>query len=388
MPVRPAPRRPESAAWWLGGVLGALGCHPASTVADSAPSDSASPAACSAVVDPSAPMDFLSLIGRLSDQRCLQTADQNALAVQMQLFHAQQTVWCDAVYRLSSPDGLWFEGTPELVHEHASVPDVAITATGEQIVVYNDLDPDLLIDTLRTDPARFWRQGLLGLGGLGMAVNDGTGFVDASFDAHFDALSEVVDPDLYALPNGDLRFAWYAVPAGRLPAGTWDPYMADKPHAFFRSESSDSADFPSAGTIVQSSDGDQGDADPTMLSLPDGGEVLYASSWDQTAKGWTSPDAVAWDVNSPPAVDTLLEAAGPDTLPDGAGGYRMYYVDSVALVESMATSSDGLTWTAYGQVMQLPGASGGSVARAPDGTWWIYFNIPDATCVQSASSGG
>ena len=47
---------------------------------------------------------------------------------------------------------------------------------GTHILVYNDVRPGLLVDVIRGDPERLWRQGLLGLGGLGMAIDFGYGF--------------------------------------------------------------------------------------------------------------------------------------------------------------------------------------------------------------------
>ncbi len=358
---------------------------------DSAPSETGDdsgtppPPACQALEDPGLPMDFASLTARLGTQHCLSVIDQGAMSGQIDRFHAEQRVWCDEVYRMDSPDGLTFSTTPQQVREHASVSDVMVTATGTHVVVFNDLSPTLLMDTLVSDPERFWRQGLLGLGGLGMIVDDGAGFQDAVFDAHLASLQELIDPDLAALADGTFRFVWFGVPVAALSPDSWDPYLSAEPHAFFRTTSSDFASFPTAPAIVSCSEGEYGEADPSVVSLADGGEVLYAGALSGTAKGWRSEDGVTWDDPGTPTLESGLPAGAPDLVSDGAGGYRMYFVNNQTGREEVATSLDGETWAILGPVMDMPNAHGGSVARAPDGTWWIYFNIPNAECMAQAA---
>lgn len=332
-------------------------------------------------------MDFPSLLARLDGQGCLATEDQDAMELEIDRFQSEQSVWCDQVYRLPSEDGLWFAGLPELVRPHASVPDVLILPDGAHVLTYVDLGPEMFMATLRDDPARFWRQGLVGLGGIGMMVDDGSGYEDVVFDAHLASLQEVVDPDVGLLDDGSFRLAWYAVPVAQLPVDSWDPYMAAKPHSFYRTTSPDLATFPLAPVVVACSEGEFGEADPTMLTLPDGAEVLYAGAWEGTSMGWSSVDGEAWGVDGPD-VDSHLPAAGPDVVPDEEGGYRMYFVNTEAHREYVATSVDGLSWTMGQAVMDIENASGGTVARAPDGTWWIYFNMPDPACVASVHDGG
>lgn len=349
---------------------------------DSTPSDDSgdtAPAPCDEP-DPGGAKDFWALAGRLDAQHCLSPSDQEAMSHEMDRFHEEARVWCDQVYRLRSVDGLAFTGEPELVRTHASVADVMITPEGTHVVVYNDLAPTLLMDTLVQDPERFWRQGLLGLGGIGMIVDEGSGFVDAAFDAHLASLQEVIDPDLSVLADGTFRFVWFAVPVGNLSRDDWDPLVSHKPHAFFRTTSPDLASFPTAPPIVSSSEGEYGEADPSVVSLSNGGEVLYAGAWDGTAKGWISADGETWDDGAAPDIDSQLPAAAPDVVHDGVGGYRMYFVNTETAREDVATSVDGQRWTLLGPVMDVPDANGGAVAQAPDGTWWIYFNLPDKEC--------
>ena len=142
------------------------------------------------------------MMGRLSTQRCLVDEDIDAVAGWMESFEAVG-ITCDMVMRTHSPDGISSWSTPERVREHASVPDVFITGTGDHVLLYNDVTPGLLEETLRADPARLWRQGLLGLGGMGMAIDEGAGFVEVdTLDLHLPTPSLVVDPDLGRRADG------------------------------------------------------------------------------------------------------------------------------------------------------------------------------------------
>ncbi|MSP54462.1 MAG: hypothetical protein EXR69_02470 [Myxococcales bacterium] len=342
--------------------------------------------ACAAAPDPARSMTLPALLARLDAQGCLAAEDQDAMALEIERFHSEQSVWCDQVYRLSSADGLWFSGFPELVRSNASVADVLITPDGTHVLTFVDFAPERFMAALRDDPSLFWRQGLVGLGGISMIVDSGTGFEDAAFNLHLASLQQVIDPDIGLLADGTFRLAWYAVPVAQLPVDSWDPYMAAKPHLFYRTTSPDLTSFPVAPAIVASSEGEYGEADPTLLTLADGAEVLYAGAWEGTSKGWASVDGEVWGLGDAD-VDSLLPAAGPDAVPDGQGGYRMYFVNTETRREFVATSPDGFSWTMGLAVMDIPNASGGTVARASDGVWWIYFNMPDPACVASVHDG-
>jgi hypothetical protein len=335
---------------------------------------------CADPPDPERPMGFGDVMGRLETQGCLADEDIDAAVTAVDGFFATETVWCDAVYRLSSPDGLSFAGEPELVREHASVPDVVITDDGTHVLVFNDLTPGLFEDTLRSDPARFRRQGLVGLGGLGMLVDAGSGFTEADPDLHLASLQVVVDPDLAQRPDGDYRFVYFGVPATTFDGSSWDPYESPAPHGYDRTTGADYTDLPTPEEVVASAYGARGGADPTVLDQ-DGDELLLLGDFGEPMPGWTAPAGVYPALGTEPDVSTGLPASAPDVALDPDGPARLYYVEPGTGAVRLATSGDGRTWTPMaGAVLGVPFGHGVSVARDPGGTWWMYFNVRDGGC--------
>lgn len=347
--------------------------------------DSDDPAApCVSVPVEGRASDFGSIMARLASQGCLDDADV-ALALELaDGFHQGGfPVWCDGVYRLSSEDGRSFAGEPELIQAHASVPDAMIDEAGRHIVVYNDLGLDLFATTLQYDPARFWREGLVGIGGLGMRVAGADGWDDAAMDLHLEAPALVIDPDLTRRSSGDYRLVTFSVAASSLDGLEWDPYRAPKPHAFLRTVGLDPTDFPTPAIAVSSLVGVYGGADPTVLD--DGAnEVLYAGDYSAPMAGWTAPGGVYPAGDAAPDVRSELPAAAPDVVADvaadGTPGWRLYYFDTVQQVLSLATSTDGQVWQPQGAITDDTGLGAPSVVRDADGLWWLYFMKRDSIC--------
>ena len=114
---------------------------------------------------------------RLENDQCLHSGDIDTLDKNMQRYHTQTTLHCDQVYRRSSPNGLTFTGTEELVLESASVADVVIDNQGRHIIAYNDTS--LVLWSKQPAPT------LLSLGtrsywfrGLGLAVDSMNGHIN------------------------------------------------------------------------------------------------------------------------------------------------------------------------------------------------------------------
>jgi hypothetical protein len=323
-------------------------------------------------------------MGRLDAQGCLDDADVAlALALAEGFHQGFFPVWCDGVYRLSSDDGRFFAGEPELIQANASVPDAMIDEAGRHIVVYNDLGLDLFATTLQNDPARFWREGLVGIGGVGMRVAGADGWEDVAMDLHLAAPALVVDPDLARRSAGDYRLVTFSVAAAMLDGLEWDPYQTPKPHAFVRTVGPDPTDFPTPAIAVSSLVGVYGGADPTVLD--DGAnEVLYAGDYSAPMAGWTAPGGVYPAGDAAPDVRTELPAAAPDVVADvaadGTGGWRLYYFDTVQQVLSLATSTDGQFWQPQGAITDDTGMGAPSVVRDADGLWWLYFMKRDSIC--------
>lgn len=364
---------------WLSGCGDAAGDV---AVRDSAGGDSAvgDTAACGSPADPSRPTDFGAVMGRLGAQGCLDAADTALALAAVDAFHAgQEQVWCDAVYRLRSTDGRSFTGEPELVRSNASVPDVLLDADGHHVVVFNDLGPQLFADTLASDPARFWRQGLIGIGGLSVLVEGASGWEERPIDLHLSEPALVVDPDLTRRADGSFRLVDFTVPADTLDGQEWDPYRTPGPHQFVRAVGADYADLPTPSLAVASTAGAYGGADPTVVD--DGAdEILYAGDYSAPMVGWLAPGGVYAGGEAPPDVHTDLSAGAPDITPDPDGGWRMYYADTRVGLLSLATSSDGRLWTPQGAVVTDGDLGSPSVVRDADGVWWMYVMKRESGC--------
>ena len=113
-------------------------------------------------------------------------------------YHRETTLHCDHIYRRSSMDGWKFDGKEELFLKHASVPDVWIEPDGKHIVVFNDVETEKLASTAELQPEKLWQQGLVGYGGLGMAIDefDSTLVERIEVDLNLPTPMEVVDPDI------------------------------------------------------------------------------------------------------------------------------------------------------------------------------------------------
>ncbi len=346
--------------------------------------DTAVEVPCGGEPDPDRDMGFAALLGRLEAQRCLGEEDQAALVAFVEtLYESEDAVWCDAVWRVSSADGLVFEGTPELVREHASVADVAITPGGTHVLVYNDVTPGLFAETLRDYPERFWRRGLVGVGGLGMEMDRGEGFTVVPLDLSLPSLALVVDPDLALLPDGSWRLVTFQVSVAELDGTSWDPFGTAAPHDYFRAASPRFGSFPAPTVAIASQSGMRGGADPTVLD-GDGEEILFVGDFTGPLVGWTAPDGQYTSPDAPPDVLPGFWGAAPDVIADPAGGWRLYYKDPPSGEVRVATSADGRAWAVVGSVADALGdANNPSVARDADGTWWLYYGHKPEECVEA-----
>ena len=328
------------------------------------------------------PTDIVDLFSRLDRRRQLSAEDLGWLEGWLDSYHRQTTLHCDSTWRVSGRDGLRFPGPAEEVLTASSVADLAILPDGRQALVYNDTTPGRLLSVARDDPARFWRQGLVGYGGLGLAIDSGRGFEEVPLDLHLDQLQEAVDPDLGVRPDGTLRLTWFGVPVDAMNPQAHGPLASRKPHRIYRTVAPTVSDFPTPAVAIASTAGSTGGTDPTILDLDDGGELLLMGPLDHTAVGWRSDDGRSWPTDEAPSVDTRLSAATPDAVRDPAGGYRLYFMQNGQPgVFKVAFSRDGVTWTGTREVFRDLDAFNVSAAVDRDGTWWLVFNRSDAACL-------
>lgn len=332
------------------------------------------------VPDPARPMGFADLMARLESQRCLADEDIDALAVWMEDFEGAN-LHCDVVVRASSADGLGNWSRPEPVLEQASVPDIYIGPDNVHVLTYNDVTRGRLVATVRDDPERLFRQGLLGLGGMGMMVDAGAGFEERQdLDLRLPVLQQVVDPELTRDIDGVLHLTWFGVVPSSMEDGVWDPVESVGAHNFFRNRAPALDAWEAPQLLVSSSLGGGRLADPTLLDLGDGAEVLFLSNPGREITGWSSLDGVQWDPSAEPDRAMLVAALTPDAVVDPAGGYRMYFHNMDDSFH-VAMSADGVAWAPSVEVFRGANTTGLSVAVDPEGLWWMYYTVRDPACV-------
>lgn len=328
---------------------------------------------------------MIDIFVRLEEERCVHPSDISTLQKRMREYHTQTTLHCDQVYRRSSVDGLNFNGSEEMVLNAASVADVVIDAQGRHIIAYNDTSTDTLVDTVSQQPEVLWERGLIGFGGLGLAVDSRNGqpveYLNPNL--HLTVPLELVDPDIGITADGQYRINFFAVQPTKMNRRQHGPMAAAKPHHFYRSVSNDLNNFPTPDIIVSSSEGSNGGADPAILTRSDGSEILFVGPLDHTTMGWISPDGITWPTASPPTFDTKQRFATPDAVPDPNGGYRLYgMTNGRPGTFEVSLSRDGETFSKSQIVLQEQGAFNISVGVDPQGVWWAYYNKTDLKCVQ------
>ena len=336
-----------------------------------------------ALEDPS----IVELFRRLDEKGALASEEIDAVERFMDSYHRQTTLHCDEIWRRQSPDGLRFGGPGERVLQSASVADVVVGQDGIHTFVYNDTRPGRLVDLLRTDPSRFWAQGLVGFGGIGLSRWEGPGIREVPLNLHLENIQEAVDPDLALLDDGSWRLVWFGVEPGQMNAEQHGPLASAKPHRFYRSQSQQLGEFPTPQVAVASREGTTGGSDPTVMDLKGGGEILFVGPLDHTAMGWRSADGIVWPTEEAPSLDSRVNAATPDVVSDPAGGYRMYYmVNGSPGRFGLSRSTDGIQWGQEVIVMEDGDAFNISVAVDPQGVWWAYYNRTDSDCLSQWGS--
>lgn len=216
-----------------------------------------------------------------------------------------------------------------------------------------------------------------------MAEDDGAGFVEVTdLDLRLPTLQLVVDPDLSRDIDGVLHLTWFGVVPSSMEDGEWDPVDSAGPHEFFRNRGTEMTGWEAPQRLVSSSLGDGRLADPTLLDLGDGAEVLFLSNPGREITGWSSIDGVQWDPGAEPDREIAVGATTPDAVVDPAGGYRMYFHDRDDTFH-VSTSADGLTWGPSTEVFRGINTSGLAVAVDPDGVWWLYYTVRDPECLSA-----
>lgn len=321
----------------------------------------------------------------LEKNRCVHDQDIESIDRLMKQYHTQTTLHCDQVHRRSSMDGLNFDGPEELVLQSASVADVVIDSIGRHIIVYNDTTPNKFVETLQQNPDILWQRGLIGFGGLGLAVDtmSDAGLQTLSPNLHLDSPLELVDPDIGITADGQFRINFFAVKPSSMNRTQHGPMASAKPHHFYRTVSSSLLDFPTPDIIVSSSEGSNGGADPAILTRKDGSEILFIGPLDHTTMAWISVDGKTWPRFAPPTFNTRQRFATPDALADPEGGYRLYGMTNGRPGEfQVSLSNDGENYQQSTVVLKQNGAFNISVGVDPVGVWWVYYNKTDLKCVQ------
>jgi hypothetical protein len=122
--------------------------------------------------------------------------------------------------------------------------------------------------------------------------------------------------------------------------------------------------------------------DPSVVAMSDGTYRMYLVSKSGTAPGCsgkqlkyaTSTDLVRWTAQSPVLLDDL-GCGVPNVVRASDSDYRLYYVRGGEGVEHgtyMATSPDGLTWTARDGILTPEDFVDPSVVKLDDGSWLMF----------------
>ncbi len=328
---------------------------------------------------------LIDIFVRLEEDKCLHEQDSQLLQTRMSTYHTQTTLHCDQVYRRSSVDGLKFDGPEELVLQSASVADLVIDGVGRHIIAYNDTHPTRLSTTAQEKPSAFWERGLIGFGGLGLAIDpmNDTPLQFIEPNLHLETPLELVDPDIGITNDGLYRLNFFAVQPTMMNRTQHGPMASAKPHHFYRTVSSSLTEFPTPDIIVSSSEGSNGGADPAMLSLKDGSEILFVGPLDHTTMAWVSSNGNDWPRFEPPTFNTRQRFATPDAVADPKGGYRLYGMTNGRPGEfQVSLSKDGKQYGKSKVVLRQPNAFNISVGVDPVGVWWVYYNKTDMACVE------
>lgn len=342
---------------------------------------------CSDPIDPDS--NLTAIFRHLEENQCLHDDDIALLEKNLDEYHKKTTVHCDQVFRRPSMDGKKFDGREELVLKNASVADVWIEKDGRHVIVYNDVTPKLLVEKAQVDPRNFWHMGLVGFGGLGLAVDHMSGrpIEKLATNLHLKAPLELVDPDIARTKEGFWRISFFAVAPSQMNDQQFGPMSAAKPHLFYRTESPTLRDFPTPEVILASSQGSNGGSDPAILERDDGSEILYIGPLDHTTMAWISEDGETWKTEAPPDFNTRLRFATPDAVQAPDGTYRLYGMTNGKPGQfEMAESKDGIKFSKPEIVFAENEAFNISVGVDPVGTWWAYYNKTDQKCIDAWGS--
>ncbi len=298
-------------------------------------------------------------------------------------FYATTDLPCHQVWRASSADGWAFAGPGTRVLDHASVPDVWIDPDGTHWLAVNDVTPGALATAVASDPASLRRVGLAGLGALRILHDthgDGVFIAEEGLDLALPAPALAADPDLRRGADGAWELLWLQTRPQDLGA-TVDPASAAEPHRIVRSVARDGLAFAPPQPVV--TPGIPAIVDPTAALQPDGRLLVYASQGLRdtiTLHGWT------WTPGSPPA--TTPDATPPLTgvMPDLAltvdGRQRLVLmVPEREPLAMFGRAGFDAAWEPAPAPVGLRDVRNPSLAQAPDGTWWLYFNRVDAQCL-------
>jgi hypothetical protein len=224
---------------------------------------------------------------------------------------------------------------------------------------------------------------MVGLGGIvvarGSAESDDFVRVD-DVNLAMDRPHMFADPDLKQTADGRWQLVWLRTDPDNL-AELVNPLLAAEPHQLVRSMSREEQTFAPAEVVVEPTI--PGVVDPTAVPTPDGGLVVYASQGlEDTFDLWKW----TWSEGAPPATEpTRVEDAygvTPDLAVDAAGGQRLVVmVPETEPLQLYRRSSDTQPWSRW-MAQNLPiEVRNPSLAVAPDGHWWLYYNRVDEDCL-------
>ncbi|NOY98868.1 MAG: hypothetical protein GXP40_06665 [Chloroflexi bacterium] len=240
----------------------------------------------------------------------------------------------------TSPDGLTWQVSDEVIRDQASVPEVARLADGTLMIYFVDATPDDVRAVRR---------------------NQDGGWETVPFSLNNRPSSHAYDPDVVLLPDGSLRLFYFGPPEIK-------GNMLTEPHTIYSATSQDGLTFESDPgeriTVV-------GATDPSVVILPDGTWLMALSRGAETLLASSSDGDTFTETG---VVVTLGGVPELSVLPDGS---LRLYVSSQGGIRSLISGDNGQTW-AEETGIRVPAEEGNlaadpSVVQLGDGTWFMTW---------------
>ena len=187
------------------------------------------------------------------------------------------------------------------------------------------------------------------------------------------------DPDLKQTDDGRWQVEWLSTDPDKL-AEVVNPVLAAEPHQLVRSRSVAGQTFEPSELIIEPTI--EAVVDPTAVQTDDGLLVYASQGLEDTFDLWQW----SWSEGAAPATEPALVEGVYGVTPDLAvaadGAQRLVVmVPETEPLQLYRRDSSDAPWVRW-MADNLPdGVRNPSLAVAPDGSWWLYYNRVDMACL-------